>query len=519
MSAYRFGREALRLRLFTIVFFALLLMAVPGARAAPSPIDGWSSLKRAVIVYDVNGDEVLHARNADLQRYPASLTKIMTLYILFEELDKGRFSLGSRLKVSKRASGQPASKLGLARGTSLTVEEAINALIVRSANDVATVVAEGISGSEIAFAARMTNTARALGMGSTTFTNASGLPNRRQKTSARDLLKLAVAMIENHPRRYAHFNKGKFTFRGTTYHSHNRLIRTIGVDGMKTGFTNASGFNLISSMRRDGRHLIVVLLGGPSGKTRDSVMRKLLERYIADAKRAAPARSGSVTTLAALPQARSTVFKADTVRRDQDRQAALREVEALALAARLAQLPQQRPSDKAPIQPAPEPPLAQRAEPRLDELASAAADRRPVSSPTVQGVSLRSGEAPRREAPSRPGLRPLDDTLYAAWIGGQSDPLIIDEFTVVPQRASDRSWGMQIGASPTVEGATRLLLDVRDLHSDPRLRESDAIVERVRRNGNTFYRARFVQLSETDATSLCTVIKTRNDCYIFLMRN
>jgi D-alanyl-D-alanine carboxypeptidase len=233
--------------------------------------------KYAGIVIDANNGKVVYSRNADARRYPASLTKIMTLYILFEELNAGRMSKATRLKVSAHAAAQAPSKLGLKPGETISVEDAIKALVTKSANDVAVIVAEAIGGTERGFARRMTDTARRIGMKRTTFRNASGLPNPGQVTTARDMATLGLRVQRDFPKWYSYFAIRSFTYRGKTYRTHNRLLgRFAGTDGVKTGYTRASGFNLTSSVRRDGKHLVGVVLGGRTGASRDRQMRTIL---------------------------------------------------------------------------------------------------------------------------------------------------------------------------------------------------------------------------------------------------
>lgn len=233
----------------------------------------------ASIVVDVATGEVLHASNADATRYPASLTKMMTLYMVFEALEQGRLSLDQRLPVSAHAASMPPSKLGLPAGGGIAVRDAILALIVRSANDVAAVVAEALGGSESAFARQMTEKARALGMTSTTFRNASGLPDRGQVSTARDLATLSLRVMRDFPQHYHYFSTQSFTYGSQTHSSHNRLVRNYGgADGMKTGYIRASGFNVATSAVRDGRRIVAVVMGGRTAQSRDAHMADLLDR-------------------------------------------------------------------------------------------------------------------------------------------------------------------------------------------------------------------------------------------------
>jgi len=229
------------------------------------------------IIVDGNSGATLTSTNPDASRHPASLTKIMTLYLLFERLDAGKIKLDTEMQVSEHASEQDPTKLGLMPGQTIRVEDAIKGLVTRSANDAAVVIAEALGGSEDDFAKMMTRKARMLGMSKTTYRNASGLPDDEQVTSARDQSTLGRAIQDRFPRYYRYFSTASFTFRGHSIANHNHLLGTVeGVDGIKTGYTRASGFNLVTSMRRGNRHLVGVVMGGHSGSSRDAIMRNLL---------------------------------------------------------------------------------------------------------------------------------------------------------------------------------------------------------------------------------------------------
>ncbi|WP_394807725.1 serine hydrolase [Nitrosomonas sp.] len=231
------------------------------------------------IVIDADTGEVLHESNADATRYPASLTKMMTLYMLFEAIEQHKMTLDTRMKVSIHAASMPQTNIGLRTGDSISVREAIPALIVRSANDVAAVVAEALGDSEANFGRMMTDKARRLGMHSTTFRNASGLPNGEQKTTARDLVILSTRLMKDFPKHYHYFSTQSFSYKGTTYNSHNRMVRnTSGVDGLKTGFIRASGFNVATSAKRGNRRVVAVVMGGQTAVARDQHMAQLLDR-------------------------------------------------------------------------------------------------------------------------------------------------------------------------------------------------------------------------------------------------
>jgi D-alanyl-D-alanine carboxypeptidase len=231
----------------------------------------------ASIIVDGNSGAVLQSTNPDASRHPASLTKIMTLYLLFERLEAGKMKLDTEMDVSEHASEQAPTKLGLKPGQKLKVEDAIKGLVTRSANDAAVVIAEAIAGDEAEFARQMTRKARALGMTKTVYRNASGLPDDEQITTARDQATLGRAIQDRFPRYYRYFGTTTFVYKGNAIRNHNRLLGSVeGVDGIKTGYTHASGFNLVSSMRRGNRHLVGVVLGGRSGGSRDATMRSLL---------------------------------------------------------------------------------------------------------------------------------------------------------------------------------------------------------------------------------------------------
>lgn len=239
--------------------------------------------KYAAIVMDAKTGEILMARHADSLRHPASLTKIMTLYMLFEAIDAGQIKMNDRIQISSFAAGKPPSKLGLPAGSTIRVEDAIKALVTRSANDIAAAIGEKISGSERKFAADMTARAKRLGMTRTVFRNASGLPDAQQVTTARDMARLSQKMLTDFPHYYHYFGVRNFEFRGANYHNHNRLLGSYnGLDGIKTGYINASGFNLVASAQRDGRRLIGIVFGGRTWKTRNDHMVKLLDQGFAE---------------------------------------------------------------------------------------------------------------------------------------------------------------------------------------------------------------------------------------------
>ncbi|WP_374444878.1 D-alanyl-D-alanine carboxypeptidase [Stella sp.] len=294
---------------------AVMVVAL-GADAAPRRKAAKPVKERyAAIIMDARTGEVFHQANADAPRHPASITKIMTLYLVFEALERGRLKMDQPLPVSAYASTVPWG-LPLRPGMTITVEEAILGLITKSANNAATVIAEHMAGSERAFAQTMTVRARRLGMTSTTFRNASGLPDPRQITTARDFTVLARAMLRDYPKYYPLFATRGFTFRGNFYHNHNRLLDQFeGLDGIKTGFVNDSGFNLVASAERNGRRLIGVVMGGTTAAGRDQRMAELLNAGF----QAAPSRRPDLRLAnqpvipPALPELREAATAAEVV--------------------------------------------------------------------------------------------------------------------------------------------------------------------------------------------------------------
>ncbi|WP_417677230.1 D-alanyl-D-alanine carboxypeptidase family protein [Roseibium sp.] len=247
--------------------------AVAYTETAPASAASYSEY-----VLDMATGSELYAHDADKIRYPASLTKMMTLYLLFDEVASGRYSLSSPLTVSARAASQPPAKLGLKAGSTITVEQAARALAVKSANDVAVAIAENISGSEDAFAARMNAQARALGLTRTRFANASGLPDPNHVSTARDMAKLGRALKTRFPQYAGFFRAKSFTYNGRTYETTNNLLGKVpGVDGLKTGHTNAAGYNLVATAHRGGERRLVVVMGSKSESARDKEVTRLLE--------------------------------------------------------------------------------------------------------------------------------------------------------------------------------------------------------------------------------------------------
>ena len=257
------------------------LEAMGAAAPAGKAIAPAKARAYAAMVVDVKSGLVLFEENAESVRYPASLTKMMTLFVVFEDIKAGKISSNTALKVSRRAASRPPSKIGVKAGTTIRLKDAAQALAVKSANDIATVIAENLAGSEKAFAVRMNRTARALGMRQTRFVNPSGLPDKRQVTTARDMAILGRALKLRHPRLSRLFSTKSFRYGGRNFKSTNKLLGKVrGVDGIKTGYIRLSGFNLVASAKRGRKHIIVVVIGGRSGRSRNAQVTKLIEKYL-----------------------------------------------------------------------------------------------------------------------------------------------------------------------------------------------------------------------------------------------
>ena len=486
------GRSALRIRkgrLLVAAFAAIFsLLSV-------STLSFAAEDKYAAMVVDANSGRVLYARNAEASRYPASLTKMMTLYILFEELDAKRLSLTSQLSVSANAARQPPSKLGLKAGSTIKVEDAILALVTKSANDVAVVVAENIGGSVDAFAQRMTRTARSLGMSRTTFRNPHGLPSPDQTTTAHDLVRLGQALQDRFPTYYTYFGKRSFTYRGARHRNHNHLLGSVaGVDGIKTGYTRASGFNLVTNVNRDGRHIIAVVMGGNTASSRDANMRELIAKYLPKATRGARtapllvADAGVNHTDPRVPRSRPEGSSEDGAVLAYAAGDMPRDVVATAMAgAETAE------GDVGDVGEAPEDdPIAHRI-----QVASAVAEFADITINNSGGDPIgRMTEVARLRA----GVK--DIVAAGPTRGGATDQVDAD--------SDAAGWHIQIGAVPTPEGA-QALLEKAQATMGPVLASLQPVTQEVDHRGTTLYRARFAGFSDKEeARAACDKLKRKD---------
>jgi D-alanyl-D-alanine carboxypeptidase len=497
------------------------------------------------ILVDGNSGGVLQASNPDALRHPASLTKVMTLYLLFERLDAGKIKLDTPLKVSEYASEQAPTKLELKPGQTITVEDAIKGIVTKSANDAAVVIAENLGSDEQAFAKLMTQKAHALGMSRTTYINASGLPDDDQVTTARDQALLGRAIQERFPRYYKYFSTVSFVFRGTTIHGHNHLLGAVdGVDGIKTGFTRASGFNLLTSLHRDGRYLVGVVMGGPSASERDAHMRELINEHIKEATlhRTAPllaegsehheevqqvafgkaAMTSAAMTSAAMTSAPMTSApvpahadpapaasvnpRVAAAANDPIKPLLVRTIPyrtAPVQTASLAPMPALVPATAAVAPPAapqatvaPVEAHAQPTTPPLDQprMVVASADPAPAS----KAAATQPAAAERAAAEPLPAYADTAEPDQPAKIEPASIP-------ASPVHAHG-GWLIQIGAFED-EGEAKQHLSAAQLKVRTTLAAADPFTERIQKGDKAFYRARFAGFDKTTAESACKQLK------------
>ena len=525
LAAFSIGRFARKIAQVA----ALSACVVAGAAAAQE------GPKYSGIVVDAKTGEVLYSAAADELRYPASLTKMMTLYVVFEDLEAGRLKLDTPLRVSARAAAQPPSKLGLKPGSTISVRDAILALVTKSANDVALVVAENVGGTEGRFADRMTRTARQIGMSKSTFKNPHGLPNPGQRTTARDMALLGRALNERFPAYFDFFKTRAFNYRGRTHGNHNRLLGAVpGVNGIKTGYIRASGFNLVTSVERDGRHIVAVVMGGATGRSRDAQMVKLINQYMKNAstgRRTAPqivSKSGPLAIAAmaenkpAAPLKVSAPLKAP-VPNSKPEVAAAPVVVAEAKVTAPKEAPRSAPVPPAPIAevPAAKAPAVQQVKTvaipvpaPAQEAASAPVTTGSIPNPrfaaafdAVAVSPVETVPAPETETASVQPAQP------AARAVTRSDDTTV---TVATNNAAEAApgWQVQIGAAESETAAIGLLKKAKDATGSV-LRKHDPHTEPVSSNGQTLFRARFVGFDDKNAAlSACkTLKKAKFNCY------
>ncbi|NWH08539.1 MAG: serine hydrolase [Alphaproteobacteria bacterium] len=464
---------------------------------------------------DAQTGRVIKAENADASRYPASLTKMMTLYILFERLQSGRLTLDQELKVTKNAASQAPSKLGLRAGDTITVEQAIKALVIRSANDVAVVIAEGIGGSESRFARIMTQKARALGMKNSHFFNASGLPHPYQRTTARDMATLGRALMRDFPQYYPYFKLTSFRHRGVTYETHNDLLVDFnGTNGIKTGYTRASGFNLVSSVERGGKRVIGVVMGGVTARERDWEMRMMLDDVFADIKAskivvasyAAPAGRGGAPV--AVASAEDVIEAAPAPVAKPIRQGSVVTMAPIADEEPAAIEPERIVVASLPPEAMPE----ELPEPQMSPQRVAALRTR--IDPGQRPALVASAENPKLIRVSDLQQRPVEAGIVPTLNGfeeGDSGEAAATAAAprIVPVAApGQRQWGIQVGAYRDQLVATEQVKTIAR-NASTVLGDAEAVVTPYKSRDGTLYRARFGPFTPEAARKACEALESK----------
>jgi D-alanyl-D-alanine carboxypeptidase len=515
------------------------------------------------IVVDINSGEVMQATNADAPRHPASLTKIMTLYMLFERLEQGKIKLQTELPVSAHAAVQAPSKLGLKPGETIRVETAIRAIVTKSANDVAVIVAEALGGDEPTFAKMMTTKARAIGMSQTTYRNASGLPDEEQITTARDQALLGRAIQDRYPNYYHYFATRTFDYRGKSIRNHNHLLGAVdGVDGIKTGYIRDSGFNIVTSIRRANRHLVAVVFGGRSADARDARVRSLIENNIniASIKRTAPPvvegvetaqlrkdnnkeedRTGSArvrvasvapsvpdgpapgstdpikpTSVKTVTVHPATMYTASLTPLPSDNRQ-LVPAPVVSNPASVTTIPTVR--SEPPLAPAPAAPVAAAPPaPAVEPAAPAAAAIWPTS-PKSSASTVRNETMPAMQALAAAAPPPAVPTVAppAAKVAALGNDTPAPAAPAEPVSRQRGGWLIQVGALPDETEARQRLENARS-KAKALLGKADPFTERTEKGDKVLYRARFAGLEKNQAEAACRHLK-RSDIPCMLLKN
>ncbi|PAQ09356.1 D-alanyl-D-alanine carboxypeptidase [Mesorhizobium temperatum] len=426
--------------------------------------------RSAAIVIDAKTGKVLYSSNADGRRYPASLTKMMTLYLAFEAMANGKISKNSRVVFSANAAAEPPTKLGVRRGGAITVETAILSMVTKSANDSATALGELLGGNEANFAHMMTAKARALGMKGTVFRNAHGLPNPGQFTTARDMAVLGIALREHFPQYYGYFSQRSFLYGRKRINGHNRLLGRIkGVDGIKTGYTRASGYNLVSSVDDGDRRIVAVIIGGKSGGSRDNQMAALINTYM---PKASSRGSGMLIAKAGGGNPITALTKVFLPKRD-------------------APMPDSRPDDDAPDG---------------DAIASLVEETEPAVEETIPVVQTR----PVSQTKKVNTVATADDVATARVAAAYAEPAAVDP---VNTASVPSGWAVQVASSPK-QSEAQALLDETSKQAPSILADATGFTVAFEKDGVTYYRARFGFGSKSAAWKACNALKKKKiECY------
>jgi D-alanyl-D-alanine carboxypeptidase len=485
----------------------------------------------AAMVIDGNTGAILLNESGDDSRFPASLTKMMTLYMVFEQIDAGRLTMETRLKVSREANAAKPSKLDLEPGEEITVGDAVKALITKSANDASIVLAEAVGGTHREFATMMTAKARSIGMSKTTFRNANGLPDSNQITTARDMITLGLRLQDDFPKFYPLFATQSFTFNGRAHKNHNKMLGKFeGLDGIKTGYTHASGFNIVTSVRQGGKHVVGVVFGGATGGSRDATMRVALARALLKASpvktrktgpqlvaraKVAPAAAATIV-VAAAPAPAPAAGKVRPVMVASRPRPPEPQVPAVAPAAPPAPVTQQ----VAGVASAPgrgAPPSSFQAQARNLSGGDAAA----TASPTISSAA--NTELPRKPKPAfmqagnNPPYRlggavPVDDAAPEP-IAVAAAPMVIAGAGAGALSLHD-GFHVQIGAYATAAESERMLASVKD-KAPAAIAGSTQLTSAINKENRKLFRARFAGFDARGAAKACQNLKLQNiDCFV-----
>lgn len=452
-------------------------LALAVSIGATAPSQTLAAARSSSIVIDVKAGKVLSAEDPDGLRYPASLTKMMTLYLVFEALESGRIKLNTRVPVSANAAAEQPSKLGVRKGTSFTVEQGILALVTRSANDCATAFGEFLGGTEARFGKMMTAKARQLGMTRTVYHNAHGLPDARQVTTARDQARLGIALRRDYGQYYGYFSTRSFKYGRQVIGNHNRLLGNVkGVDGIKTGFTRASGFNLVTSATADGRSIVAVVMGGRTGASRDATMRKLVTTYLPKATR----KKSANDFIAAVKPAERSVEETAYVDPATESETEL---------SRAFDLPSDGPMPQA----------------RYEEPAQvASADDTLV--PVVRTKTIKITKAKRAEIVPVPQENIAEEDITNSTTVRKEEPAV-DTLTTASTSSDVSGWVIQVGAAPEKKMAMNLLQKAQDKGGKV-LRSATPFTVAFVKGEEQLFRARFGGFADQDAAvRACKVLK------------
>ena len=472
------------------------------------PTTSFAAPPFSALTVDARNGKILYAQDIDGIRHPASLTKMMTLYLLFQDVSAGKLTLNSPITVSARCTGMAPSKLGVRAGQSITAETATRAIVVKSANDIACAVAETLGGSESAFAQRMTRTARGLGMSRTTFLNASGLPNPGQVTTARDMATLGLRLMRDYPQYYPYFRTQSFVYQGKTIKGHNRLLGSYqGTDGIKTGYVAASGFNLVTSVRRGDKRLVGVVIGGKSGASRDAYMKQMLTKYFDDASAGRTIAAYAGSAKGAQPTEEIQTASASDDASADAAPATKQQVRKDDAAKRLpASRKSKAPDNQAVASTQAEPAEQGDTEDGVDSMANLAAQAATTGTTTPTQV-----EAPAAQVETVP--QPMPDQTVAEAPAQVPFQQKTDQQQLADQAqmasiatAADAGWTISLGDYATKNDAQAVLQMTRKRAPDV-VGSRTAQTVMVEKKGTVTYRARFTGFDQATAATACKALK------------